>query len=152
MSRIKNVDVLGGRLFSSIIKFGIPLLLVALIQSLFNAVDIMVLGQMADTNAVAAVGATTSIVHLLVTLALGVSVGAKIVLARLIGEGARDKTQQTVFTSIVTAVTLGLITMATRYSIGSVVPSSYRMSRNYIRRCKTLYEHILCGSSRNNAL
>lgn len=121
MSRIKNVDVLNGRIFNSIIKFGIPLLLVALIQSLFNAVDIMVLGQMADTNAVAAVGATTSIVHLLVTLALGVSVGAKIVLARLIGEGARDKTQQTVFTSIVTAVMLGLITMA----IGIVLAPSF---------------------------
>jgi Na+-driven multidrug efflux pump len=90
MSRIKNVDVLNGRIFNSIIKFGIPLLLVALIQSLFNAVDIMVLGQMADTNAVAAVGATTSIMHLLVTIALGVSVGAKIVLARLIGEGESE--------------------------------------------------------------
>ena len=88
MARIKNVDVLGGKLFPSIIKFGVPLLLVALVQSLFQAVDIMVLGQLADNSAVAAVGSTTSIVHLLVTVSLGVSVGAKIVLARLIGANA----------------------------------------------------------------
>ena len=111
MARIKNVDVLGGKMFPSIVKFGVPLLLVALVQSLFQAVDIMVLGQLADTDAVAAVGSTTSIVHLLVTVSLGVSIGAKIVLARLIGEGVREKTQQTVFTSIVTALVLGLITM-----------------------------------------
>ena len=111
MARIKNVDVLHGNLFKSIISFGIPLLFVALIQSLFNAVDIMVLGQMADTHAVAAVGATTSIVHLLVTLSLGIATGAKIVLARLIGEGVKEKTEQTVFTSIMTAFLLGGITM-----------------------------------------
>ncbi len=111
MAQIKNVDVLHGNLFKSIISFGIPLLFVALIQSLFNAVDIMVLGQMADTHAVAAVGATTSIVHLLITLSLGIATGAKIVLARLIGEGVREKTEQTVFTSIITAFLLGGVTM-----------------------------------------
>lgn len=111
MARIKNVDVLHGNLFKSVILFGIPLLFVGLIQSLFNAVDIMVLGQMADTHAVAAVGATTTIVSLLVTLALGIASGAKIVLARLIGEGVKEKTEQTVFTSIMTSFILGGITM-----------------------------------------
>lgn len=111
MAQIKSVDVLHGNLFKSIIRFGIPLLFVSLIQSLFNAVDIMVLGQMADTHAVAAVGATTTIVSLLVTLALGIAAGAKIVIARLIGEGVKEKTEQTVFTSIMTAFLLGGITM-----------------------------------------
>lgn len=112
MARIKNVDVLGGRLFGSILRFTIPLLFVSLIQSLFNAVDIMVLGQLANTDAVAAVGATTSIVHLLTTVSLGVSMGAKIVLARLIGEGVREKTEQTVYTTIITAFLLGGLTLA----------------------------------------
>jgi putative MATE family efflux protein len=111
MARIKNVDVLDGKLLPSILRFGIPLLFVALIQSLFNAVDIMVLGQMADTDAVASVGATTSIVHLLVTISFGISMGGKIVLARLIGEGAKEKTEQTVFTNIMTAIILGALTM-----------------------------------------
>ena len=117
MARIKNVDVLGGKLFPSVLRFGIPLLLVALIQTLFNAVDIMVLSQMADNNAVAAVGATSTIVSLIVNLSLGISMGAKIVLARLIGEGVREKTQQTVFTTIVTALILGVITMVVGITI-----------------------------------
>ena len=117
MARIKNVDVLGGKLFPSILRFGVPLLLVALIQTLFNAVDIMVLSQMADNNAVAAVGATSTIVSLIVNLSLGISMGAKIVLARLIGEGVREKTQQTVFTTIVTALILGVITMVVGITI-----------------------------------
>ena len=111
MSRIKNVDVLGGKLFPSVLRFGIPLLLVALIQTLFNAVDIMVLSQVADNNAVASVGATATIVGLIVNLSLGISVGAKIVIARLIGEGVREKTRQAVFTTIATAIILGFLTM-----------------------------------------
>ena len=117
MARIKNVDVLGGKLFPSILRFGIPLLLVALIQTLFNAVDIMVLSQMADDNAVASVGATATIVGLIVNLSLGISVGAKIVLARLIGEGVREKTQQAVFTTVATALILGVITMVVGITI-----------------------------------
>ena len=111
MSRAKNVDVLNGSLFSSIIKFGIPLLFVSLMQSLFHSIDIMVLGQMADNEAVAAVSATGSVVSLLTTVSMGISVGAKIVLARLIGEGVGQKIERTVFTSMATAVILGTVTM-----------------------------------------
>ena len=111
MSRAKNVDVLNGRLFNSIIKFGVPLLFVSLLQSLFHSVDIMVLGQMADNEAVAAVSATGPVVSLLTTLSIGISTGAKIVLARLLGEGVKEKIEHTVFTSMTTAVILGTITM-----------------------------------------
>ena len=110
VSKKQNVDVLNGNLIKSIISFGIPLLFVSLIQNLFNAVDIMVLGQMATTSAVAAVGATGSIVHLLTNLALGISVGTKIVISRLLGENVKEKTEQAVFTSIVTAIGVGLFT------------------------------------------
>lgn len=108
MSRAKSVDMLHGNLLRAIISFSIPLLFVGLIQNLFNAVDIMVLGYLADTNAVAAVGATGTIIHLLVNVALGISNGAKIILARLMGEGEDEKIQQTVYTSIATAAALGI--------------------------------------------
>ena len=109
MSRIKTVDMLQGNLLRSIVVFSVPLLFVGLIQNLFNAVDIMVLGYLADTNAVAAVGATGTIIHLLVNISFGVSNGAKIILARLMGEGEAEKTQRTVYTSVVTAVGLGIL-------------------------------------------
>ena len=106
--RIKNVDMLNGSLLKGILYFGIPLLFVSLIQNLFNAVDIMVLGAMADTNAVASVGATSAITHLLVNLAIGISNGTKIVLSRLLGEREDDKASKTVYTSIITSLILGV--------------------------------------------
>ena len=112
MARIRNVDVLNGKLLPSILNFAVPLLLVALIQSLFNAVDIMVLRRMADDAAVAEVGATTSIVHLLTNISIGISMGGKIVLARLIGEGVKEKTERTVLTAVITALILGAVTIA----------------------------------------
>lgn len=125
MSRTKNVDVLNGRLLRSVISFSVPLLFVYLIQNLFNAVDIMVLGQMATTSAVASVGATGSIVHLLTNLALGISIGAKIVISRLLGENVKEKTEQAVFTSIVTAIGLGALTAIVGIAIS---PSFLRLT------------------------
>lgn len=112
MSRIKSVDMLNGNLLHSIISFSIPLLFVSLIQNLFNAVDIMVLGYLADTNAVAAVGATGTIIHLLVNVAFGISGGAKIILSRLMGEGNDARIRQTVYTSILTGAGLGIVVAA----------------------------------------
>lgn len=120
MARIKNVDMLHGNLFKAIITFAVPLLFIALIQNLFNAVDIMVLGYMADTNAVAAVGTTGSIVNLLVNVAIGISSGAKIILARLMGEGEEEKTSRTVYTSVVTALGLGLAVAVLGVSLSGV--------------------------------
>ncbi len=116
----KNVDILEGNLFRSILAFGFPLLLVSLLQSLFNAVDIAVLGQMADTDAVASVGATTTIVHLLLNLSLGISAGAKIVLARLVGEREKEKISQAVYTTVVTALAIGAIVLVIGVSLAGV--------------------------------
>lgn len=106
----KNVDILHGNLLRSIIVYTIPLLLVNLLQSLFSSVDIMVLGFVADTGAVASVGATTSLTSLLVNAFFGISAGAKVVLARLIGEGENERVQKTVSTSMITAVAIGFLT------------------------------------------
>ena len=110
MLRIKSVDVLHGNLLRSIVVYCIPVILIGLVQSLFNAVDLMVLGYVADTGAVASVGATTSIIHLLVNTFFGFSSGAKVVLARLIGAGEEERTQKTVSTSLILALAIGLLT------------------------------------------
>ncbi len=107
MAKIKEVNMIEGSLWRAMVRYSIPVILVTLVQNLFNAMDIMVLGQMADTNAVASVSATSSIIHLLVTTFFGIASGTKVVLARFLG--ARDETgaQKTVSTSIWTALILG---------------------------------------------
>lgn len=107
--KIKSVDPLHGNLFKSIIIYAIPILFIKLVQSLFNSVDIIVLGNVADTNAVAAVGATGPIISLVVDTFFGISTGARIVLARLVGEGDEEKVKKTVSTALITAVSIGTV-------------------------------------------
>ena len=108
--KIKNVDMLHGNLFKSIIIYSIPVLLMGLVQKLFGAVDIMVLSIVADTRAVAAVGSSSTIIHLLVDTFFGIAIGARVVLARLIGEGDENKVAKATATSLYTAVIIGVIT------------------------------------------
>ena len=102
--------MLHGNLFKAIIVYSIPVLLMGLVQKLFNAVDIMVLSVVADTRDVAAVGSSTTIIHLLVDTFFGIAVGARVVLARLIGEGDDKKVARATSTSLYTAVIIGIIT------------------------------------------
>ena len=109
MFKPKQIDATRGALVPQILIFVVPLILTTLIQTLFNAVDIAVLGNMADTRAVASVGATSTIVHLVVDAFVGISSGAKIVIARLVGKNDEKELHRTIDTSLVLAVSFGLI-------------------------------------------
>ena len=108
----KNVDATRGSLIPLIFAYTIPLIISTLVQSLFNAVDLAVLGNMADTAAVASVGATTAIVHLIVHTFVGLSSGTKIILARLIGMKDSPSIKKTVNTSLLSAVWIGVVVAA----------------------------------------
>lgn len=112
MSRTKKVDATQGSLIPLIISFVLPLILMTLIQKLFNAVDIAVLGSMADTAAVAAVGATGTIISLIVDSFFGISTGAKIVFSRAVGKNDPAELQKTMDTSITIASVLGIVIAA----------------------------------------
>lgn len=107
VAKIKNVDIVNGNILRSIIRYSIPMILIALIQNLFNAVDMIVLGQVADSTAVASVGATSVILSLLVNMLMGIGVGAKVVLARLLGAGDEERVKKTVSTIMITALLIG---------------------------------------------
>lgn len=105
----QNVDATTGSLLQKIIIYSIPLLLTTLIQQLFNAVDIIVLGNMADTAAVASVAATTSVISLIVTAFVGISTGTRVVLARFIGAKDNANIRAVTDTSLITAVLMGIV-------------------------------------------
>ena len=108
----KDIDVTGGPLFSSIVRYSIPVMLATFLQTLFNAVDIMVLGNMADKVAVASVGATSVIVSLCVMAFVGLSAGTSILLSRYFGAGKEDYVKKTVGTSLWFAFGLGILLSA----------------------------------------
>ena len=107
--KAKNIDTTTGSLFTKIILYSIPLILSTLIQQLFNAVDIVVLGNMADSTAVAAVSATTPITSLIVSTFVGISTGTRVVLARFIGARDEENTRNVTDTSLIFSVAVGAL-------------------------------------------
>ena len=107
--KAKNIDATTGSLFKKIILYSLPLMLSTLIQQLFNAVDIMVLGNMANSTAVASVAATSSITSLIVTAFVGIATGTRVVLARFIGAKDEKNARQVTDTSLIFAVVIGAV-------------------------------------------
>lgn len=103
-----EIDMLNGPLFSRIILFAIPLILSSLLQLLFNAADLVVVGKFAGSNSLAAVGATSSLINLLVNLFVGISMGCSVYLGRTIGETKLDRANRIVHTSIAMALICGV--------------------------------------------
>lgn len=109
MLKAKTVDATKGSLLPAIIIYAIPLMISTLIQTLFNSIDLVVLRYAADGTAVASVGATTTIIHLIVNTFIGLSGGSKILLARFIGAKDSEDTKKTVSTSVIAGFSVGII-------------------------------------------
>ncbi|MBE6896647.1 MAG: MATE family efflux transporter [Ruminococcaceae bacterium] len=105
----KNIDATKGPILRLIILYCIPLIIGTLIQTLFNAVDVAILGNMADSTSVASVGATTAIFHLLVHGFVGIASGLKILLARYIGAQDSKRILDSVGTSLIFSLVFGII-------------------------------------------
>ena len=82
MRHSSEIDMCSGPLAGSLLRFSLPLMASSILQLLFNAADIIVLGQFASSSAMAAVGATSSLNSLMVNLFLGLSIGCSVVMAR----------------------------------------------------------------------
>ena len=98
-----------GPLFSKIIMFAIPLIISGVLQLLFNAADIVVVGRFTGSHALAAVGSTSSLINLLVNLFIGVSVGANVLLGKFCGAQDYKNASETVHTAIYIAIWGGVI-------------------------------------------
>ena len=101
----RSADLTSGPMLQKIILFSIPLAASSILQLLFNAADVVVVGRFAGSTALAAVGSNGSLINLLVNLFVGLSLGANVVAARCFGAKDERGVQNTVQTS----VTLGLV-------------------------------------------
>ncbi len=103
----KNQSMLQGPLLGSIISYTIPIILTSVLQLLFNAADLVVVGRFCGSISVAAVGATGSITALIVNLFIGLSVGAGVTVAHGIGSREDEVVHRTVHTAIPMALVSG---------------------------------------------
>ena len=104
----RDIDMLHGSLWDKIILFALPLALTGVMQQLLNAADVVTLGKFVGKNAMAAVGNNTSIVGLIVSLLMGLSLGANVVIAQSLGAKRLDRARAAVNTAFVLAVAAGL--------------------------------------------
>lgn len=113
MSKTKRIsyeiDMLNGPLLGKIIIYVIPLVLSGMLQLMFNAVDLIVVGQYAGSNAMAAVGCTASLTNLMVSLFIGVSAGVNVLSARYYGANLEKDLKEVVHTAVALSVGLGTI-------------------------------------------
>ena len=107
--RSYEIDMCSGPLFSKILLFSLPLMLSGILQLLFNAADIVVVGRFSGNHALAAVGSTSALINLLVNLFIGLSVGVNVMVAKYYGAGREKDIQETVHTAVLTAVIAGAI-------------------------------------------
>ena len=112
MSARKNRDLTTGPLMPKIIAFTIPLALTGLLQLVYNAADMMVVGRYAGSISLAAVGATSMLVNLNVNLFIGISTGAGVVVAKYIGAGDAEKVRRSVHTTMLLGLVSGAVVMA----------------------------------------
>ena len=117
MAKSYEMDMTSGPLLKKILIFSVPLMLSGILQLLFNAADIIVVGQFTGSSALAAVGSTSSLINLFVNVFIGFSIGANVLVAQYFGARDEKNVHETVHTSILLAIICGLILIVAGISL-----------------------------------
>ncbi len=104
-----EMDMTSGPIFKKLVIYALPLIFTNLLQMLFNAADVAVLGIFATDTDVGAVGATSSLINLIIAVFVGLSSGASVVISKCMGAGDKEGAHKTVGTSIVISLISGAI-------------------------------------------
>ena len=108
-SKRYEIDMTNGPMLPKLITFAVPLLLSSILQLLFNAVDVIVVGQFAGKEALAAVGSTTALINLFINLFMGISMGNNVLAAHSYAAHDYDQMSEAVHTSILVALVAGCV-------------------------------------------
>ena len=103
-----EIDMCNGTIMDKLVSFAIPLMVSGILQLMFNAVDIIVVGRFSGSQALAAVGSTTALINVFTNLFIGVSLGANVLAARFYAAGKTKEMSETVHTSVTLALISGV--------------------------------------------
>lgn len=109
MKKTYEMDMCSGPLLHKILIYAIPLMLSGILQLLFNAADVIVVGRFAGHESLAAVGSTSALINLLINVFIGLSVGANVLVAQYFGAGKVKEVQDTVHTAIAVSLICGAV-------------------------------------------
>ena len=104
-----EIDMCNGTIMDKLISFSLPLMLSGILQLMFNAIDIIVVGRFSGSQSLAAVGSTTALINIFTNLFIGISLGANVLAARYYASGKTEEMSKTVHTAITMALVSGVI-------------------------------------------
>lgn len=108
-SKNYTMNLCEGSILNKLLLFSLPLMASSMLQLLFNAADVVVVGQFAGKNSLAAVGSNGSIINLLTNIFMGLSVGANVLVARYFAAKKEEKLRKTVHTAITISIVCGIV-------------------------------------------
>ena len=108
MAKSYEMDMCNGPILGKVLTYSIPLMLSGVLQLLFNAADVIVVGRFAGSQSLAAVGSTSSLINLLINVFIGLSIGANVLVARYYGAKNDRDMSETIHTAITVSLMSGL--------------------------------------------
>lgn len=111
MAANKKINMLEGSLWDKMIVFALPLAFTGMLQQLYNAADVAVLGRFVSDVAVAAVGNNVPVIGLIISFCMGLALGVNVVVARALGMKNDRKANEAVRTSFLTAIVFGVVAL-----------------------------------------
>lgn len=129
---MKKFQMLSGPILKPMIAFAIPVLATGVLQQLFNSLDVILAGKLGTSgdNAVAAVGATTSVLGLLINFFAGCSAGSAVSVSHAIGSRKRDEVEKAVHTAMLLAFVVGLLVTVIGLSFSGMLLSAMGTPKN----------------------
>lgn len=112
MAKNHTMDLTSGAILPKMLRFSLPIMASGVLQLLFNAADIIVVGRFAGDNSMGAVGSTSALINLFTNLFIGLSVGVNVIAARSHGANSKDDMQDIVHTSILLSLICGVLLAA----------------------------------------
>lgn len=106
-----QVDMLSGPIFKGLLSMTIPIMIMNVMQNMFNLIDMTILGNLATDTAVGAVGTCSALITLCTGLLIGISTGSNVVVAKTIGSGDKERTEKAIGTAVLFSVVSGLVVM-----------------------------------------
>lgn len=104
-----EIDMCSGSIMDKLISFSLPLMLSGILQLMFNAVDIVIVGRFTGSEALAAVGSTSALINMFTNLFIGISLGSNVLAARYYASGKTKEMSETVHTAILFALLSGVV-------------------------------------------
>lgn len=141
----RNANMLKGPLWSSLITYTIPIMLTSILQLLFNAADLVIVGRFSGSINVAAVSATGAITNLIVNLFIGLSIGAGVTVAHAIGGNQSTEVHRTVHTALPTALVGGVILSVVGVLFSEVFLTMMKTPENVLPLSAKYMRIYFCG-------